>query len=90
MPCAVAHQCADCRAAVVVDTQEQCAHDKKGINQNEGNDCGCACRKFRKKKGKDMDPPTPDIKKKLAKRTWDGIVSCVPNPGVLKRGEEAS
>jgi hypothetical protein len=25
--------------------------------------------------GKDMDPPTPDIKGRMAKREWDGMVS---------------
>lgn len=32
-------------------------------------------RYMRKKRGKDVDPPTPDIKKKMSKKTWDGIVS---------------
>jgi hypothetical protein len=33
------------------------------------------CRKLRKKRGTDQDPPTPDIKKKMGKRAWDGVVS---------------
>jgi hypothetical protein len=32
-------------------------------------------RKLRKKRGTDQDPPTPDIKKKMGKRAWDGVVS---------------
>jgi hypothetical protein len=34
-----------------------------------------ACRHKRKLRGKDHDPPTPDITQKMSKRTWDGIVS---------------
>jgi hypothetical protein len=33
-----------------------------------------SCRHLRKRMGKDMDPPTPDIKKRMAKREWDGMV----------------
>lgn len=38
--------------------------------------CCSSCRDFRKRRGPDTDPPTPDIKKKMTKRTWDGIVSA--------------
>eukprot|EP00882_Tetradesmus_deserticola_P027388 GHRQ01030297.1.p1 GENE.GHRQ01030297.1~~GHRQ01030297.1.p1 ORF type:complete len:180 (+),score=23.28 GHRQ01030297.1:400-939(+) len=38
----------------------------------------------RKLRGKDHDPPTPDITQKLSKRTWDGIVSDRPPLGLAQ------
>lgn len=60
--------------------------------------CCSSCRDFRKRRGRDTDPPTPDIKKKMTKRTWDGIVSalmhaaCTPQQlrPLLRSGMRAS